>query len=274
MTRRTLLATTASALALNAQSGIRLIIIGDDIGAVHAIGEGTIEAYKKGIMRSANLIVPGPWLLEAVQQLNENPGLDVGIHLALTSEWDSVKWRPLTPMPSLVDANGFFPAKTSGVAAAGVKLSEVEGEIRAQIETGKRLAPRASWLSTHMGSAMATPALRDLTLKLSKEYKLPMQSDIPGLKRIKVPYSGTSSREEKVAGMVKMIEELTEGIHAMVDHPATDTAEMRRVGHVGNYNVAEQRSGILHAWTHPEVLAAVKKRNIVLTSVGESVARQ
>jgi len=273
MTRRTLLAAPAAALAASAQSTIRLIIIGDDIGAVHAIGEGTIEAYRNGIMRSANLIVPGPWLPEAVQQLNENPGLDVGIHLALTSEWDSMKWRPLTSMPSLVDANGFFPARTSGVSSPGVKLSEVEGEIRAQIETGKRLVPRASWLSTHMGSATATPAMRELTLKLSKEYKMPMQSEIPGMQRIKVPYSGTSSREDKVSGMVKMIEGLTEGIHAMVDHPATDTAEMRRVGHVGNYNVAEQRSGILHAWTHPEVLAAVKKRNILLTSVGESVTR-
>jgi predicted glycoside hydrolase/deacetylase ChbG (UPF0249 family) len=272
MTRRNLLAAAALPLAA-AQGEIRLIIIGDDIGAVHAIGEGTIAAFKDGIMRSANLIVPGPWLTESVQQLNDNPGLDVGIHLTLTSEWDSVKWRPMTMMPSLTDANGFFPPRTKDVAAATVSPAEVEREIRAQIETGKRLVPRASWLSTHMGAATATPALRELTLKLSKEYKMPMQGDIPGVVRHRAPYSNTSTAAEKVQGMIAMIEGLQPGIHAMVDHPATDTAEMRRVGHAGNYNVAEQRAGILHAWTHASVKAAVERRKIVLTSVGASVSR-
>jgi hypothetical protein len=28
--------------------------------------------------------------------LNENPGLDVGVHLVLTSEWNDIKCRPLT----------------------------------------------------------------------------------------------------------------------------------------------------------------------------------
>lgn len=273
MKRREFLTALAASPALLAEDSIRLIIIGDDIGAVHAIGEGTIEAYRNGIMRSANLIVPGLWLTESVAMLNANPGLDVGIHLALTAEWDSVKWRPLTAMPSLVDANGFFPPRTADVTRPTVKLSEIEAEIRAQIEMGKRLVPRASWLSSHMGSAVATPALRELAQKLSAEYKLPFQSDIPNVQRLKVPYSGTSTREEKVAGMIRLIEGLTPGIHSMVDHPATDTAEMRRVGHEGNRNVAEQRAGILYAWTHPDVKAAIARRNIELTSVGASVKR-
>ena len=272
MTRRSFMA--ASALSLKAsQSKIRLIIIGDDIGAVHAIGEGTIEAYRNGIMRSANLIVPGPWFLEAVQQLKDNPSLDVGIHLALTSEWDSVKWRPITEMPSLVDRNGYFPPRTKDVAAPGVKLSEVEREIRAQVEMGLRHVPRASWLSTHMGAATASPALRELTNKLSSEYKMPMQSSIVGAHWLRPPYTGTSTREDKVNAMLQMIESLSPGLHAMVDHPATDTAEMRRVGHAGNENVADQRAGILFAWTHPKVKAAVERRGIELTSVGASVPR-
>ena len=109
MTRRNLLA--AAALPLMAQAPkTRLIIIGDDIGAVHAIGEGTILAYQKGIERSANLIVPGPWFLEAVDQFKANPGLGVGIHLCLTAEWTQIKWRLLTPMPSIADAPGSAPA--------------------------------------------------------------------------------------------------------------------------------------------------------------------
>jgi hypothetical protein len=124
-----------------------------------------------------------------------------------------------------------------------------------------------------MGAATATPALRDLTLRLSRELKLPMQNDIPGLNRLRVPYSNTSTPDEKITAMVQLITGLTPGIHAMVDHPATDTPEMRRVGHPGNENVAEQRAGVLRAWTDPRVWQAVRRRNIILTSVGANVVR-
>src|SRR6187402_2045178 len=90
---------------------IRLIVKGDDMGAGHGINVATIDAYKRGVLRTTNVIVPGPWFLEAARLLRENPGLDVGVHLAITSEWDNVKWRPLTHAPSIVDADGyFFPA--------------------------------------------------------------------------------------------------------------------------------------------------------------------
>jgi len=273
MTRRTLIAASALPLIAN-QIKTQLIIIGDDIGAVHAIGEGTIEAYQKGIMRSANLIVPGPWLLEAAAQFKANPGLDVGIHLALTSEWDSPKWRPLTPMPSLTDADGFLPPKTQLVAAPTLNMAEAEREIRAQIEMGKRHVPSASWLSTHMGSATCTPRLKELTLKLSAEYRMPMQDAVLNMRRLKVPYTKASTRAERVAGMIQLIEGLSPGVFGMVDHPATDTPEMRRVGHIGSYNVAEERSGILHAWTHASVMAAVQNRNIQLLSVGAALLQK
>ena len=105
------LALVAFLLQPAAPTEIRLIVKGDDMGAAHGINVGTIKAYKEGILRTTNVIVAGPWFLEAAKLLRENPGLDVGVHLALTSEWDNVKWRPLTHAPSIVDADGyFFPA--------------------------------------------------------------------------------------------------------------------------------------------------------------------
>src|ERR687896_735737 len=86
--------------------GIRLIVKGDDMGAAHGINAATIDAYQRGVLTTTNVIVPGPWFPEAVRLLKENPALDVGIHLALTSEWDNVKWRPLTAAPSIVDEDG------------------------------------------------------------------------------------------------------------------------------------------------------------------------
>src|SRR5829696_3215169 len=94
------LAITALALGLGVAipplDDIRIVFKADDMGAAHAINHGTIEAYKNGVVTSTDVIVPSPWFLEAAKLLKENPGLDVGVHLCLTSEWEVVKWRPLT----------------------------------------------------------------------------------------------------------------------------------------------------------------------------------
>ena len=73
-----------------AQGEVRLVVKADDMGAAHAINLGTIEAYKHGVVTSTDVLVPAPWFMEAVRLLAENPGLDVGVHLCLTSEWEGV----------------------------------------------------------------------------------------------------------------------------------------------------------------------------------------
>ena len=85
-----------------------LVIRIDDMGALHSVNTASIDTYKNGIATSVEVLAVGPWFPEAVKMLKENPGLDVGIHLAITSEWENVKWRPLTHCPSLVDENGYF----------------------------------------------------------------------------------------------------------------------------------------------------------------------
>jgi predicted glycoside hydrolase/deacetylase ChbG (UPF0249 family) len=67
-----------------------------------------IEAYKKGIQTVVEVMPVTAWFPEAARMLNENQGIDVGIHLAITSEWENIKWRPLTYCPTLTDENGYF----------------------------------------------------------------------------------------------------------------------------------------------------------------------
>src|SRR4029078_6203134 len=86
----------------------RLIVRGDDMGFSHAANEELIKCYKEGIQRSIEVIVPSPWFPEAVKLLAKEPGIDVGVHLTLTSEWENIKWRPLTDCPSLTDSSGYF----------------------------------------------------------------------------------------------------------------------------------------------------------------------
>ncbi|HEX6890350.1 MAG TPA: ChbG/HpnK family deacetylase, partial [Chryseolinea sp.] len=90
------------------QKAPRLIVRGDDMGFSHSGNEAIIKAYKEGIETSVEIIVPSPWFPEAVKMLNENPSLDVGIHIAITSEWDNIKYRPVSYCPSLTDEDGYF----------------------------------------------------------------------------------------------------------------------------------------------------------------------
>jgi len=62
---------------------IRLIIRADDMGFCHSANMACIKGYREGIITTVEVIVPGPWFLDAAKLLAENPGPDAGVHLAL-----------------------------------------------------------------------------------------------------------------------------------------------------------------------------------------------
>ena len=68
----------------------RLIVRGDDMGYAHAGNEAIVKCAKEGIESSVEVIVPSPWFPEAVSMLADISSVDVGVHLALSSEWDNV----------------------------------------------------------------------------------------------------------------------------------------------------------------------------------------
>ncbi|HEX2974015.1 MAG TPA: ChbG/HpnK family deacetylase, partial [Tepidisphaeraceae bacterium] len=52
-----------------------MIVRAGDMGVCHTANEACLAAYRNGIVRSAEVIVPGQWFLEATKMLNETPGL-------------------------------------------------------------------------------------------------------------------------------------------------------------------------------------------------------
>jgi predicted glycoside hydrolase/deacetylase ChbG (UPF0249 family) len=260
--------TTLLLTALFAQGDIRLIVQGDDMGAAHSINEGTIKAYKDGVMRTTNIIVPSPWMPEAARLLAENPGLEAGIHLALTSEWSLVKWRPLTQAPSLVDANGYFYPMVrpnprlpgQSIVDGKPNMAEVERELRAQIELGKKMVPRVSYMTTHMGFASPFPEMQELLKKLSAEYRLTM----PSGGRLGKLYESTDSGDIRAKKIADRLEKLEPGTYILLDHAALDSPEMRAIHHPGYENVAQDRQAVVDSWTHQLVKDVIKRRGIKL----------
>jgi predicted glycoside hydrolase/deacetylase ChbG (UPF0249 family) len=255
------------------EAEIRLLVRADDMGVALGVNEACIRACRDGIARSVEVIVPGPWFLDAVRRLNENPEIDVGIHLCLTSEWERVKWRPLTASPSLVDKDGYFYPMTrqrrdfppgTGLHDANPKPEEIERELRAQIELLKRHVPRLSHASAHMGTAVATPESRAITERLCREFGLRLETK--GLKRLRDWTGSKKSADEKETGLVAAIGAMEPGTYLVVEHPGLDTDEMRAMGHKGYENVAEDRAGVTRALTSEKVKAAVKAKGVKLIS--------
>lgn len=141
---------------------IRLLVRSDDMASSHAANVSCIEVATKGISRSVEIMVPCPWFFEAAQLLKQNPGIDVGVHLTLTSEWEGIKWGPITPSPSLADADGNFVAETGQWYNKPYKLAEVEAEFRKQIELAIREIPNVTHLSSHMGAPDCKPELKKI----------------------------------------------------------------------------------------------------------------
>jgi CubicO group peptidase (beta-lactamase class C family)/predicted glycoside hydrolase/deacetylase ChbG (UPF0249 family) len=258
--------------------GPRLIVRGDDMGSSRSANLASIETFVNGIETSIELMVVTPWFPEAVQMLRKNTGIDVGLHLVITSEWDGIKWRPLTNCPSLTDADGYFlPMMGPNQNYPGLaimenhwRLEEIENEFRAQIELALRHVPQISHLSGHMGATGFNPDVAKMVAVLSEEYDLPVMSRdvMQGLEIAGVTYDGpTGTTAEKEASFIRMLKKLEPGKSYMfVDHPSYDNMEMQGVGHIGYEDVAVDRQGVTDTWTSEKVKEAVAKDGVELVN--------
>lgn len=267
---------TAAAATGEEREIIELLVRGDDMGVGRSINEACIDAYRNGIVRSVEVIVPGAWFLDAVALLKENPHLDVGVHLCLTSEWEGCKWGPLTRAPSLSDTNGYFRPMTrqrsdfppdTGFLEANPEIREVEAELRAQIEMAQRHIANVTHVSAHMGTAVATPQLRALVVRLCEEYGLLYRDET--LQSLRGFGGSEKSAAQKEADLVRLLEELKPGRWLLIEHPAYDTPEIQAMGHRGYENVAEDRAGVTYAFTSRQVMEVIERRKIRLISYAD-----
>jgi predicted glycoside hydrolase/deacetylase ChbG (UPF0249 family) len=154
-----------------------LIIHADDLGMAHSVNRATFEALERGWVTSASILVPSPWFPEVARFARAHPEADLGIHLALNSEWTTLRWGPVSPVDevqSLLDPDGYLPLLETTVAQKA-RPAEVERELRAQIERARAAGIRFSHFDSHMGALHGTAGLLDVYRRLAREYRVPLR---------------------------------------------------------------------------------------------------
>ncbi len=221
-------------------SKIPVLIRCDDIGMCHAVNMAAKEVLETGIPVSMSVMVPCPWFSEAVELLKKYSNVSVGIHLTLNSEWKQYRWGPVSgsgAVPSLVDSVGnFFPSR-SLLYGNHPKLSEIESELRAQIEKALQAGLKIDYLDHHMGAAVQTLETRAIVEKLAAEYKL-------GISRYydEVAAEGwyfTPFKDKLDTMLVKLRSAQTGRTNLFVIHVGLDTPEMNAMEDLNTFGPKE-----------------------------------
>jgi predicted glycoside hydrolase/deacetylase ChbG (UPF0249 family) len=222
-----------------------LIIHADDLAVAHSVNAASLEALDRGDISSASVMVPTPWIAEVAAYARAHPTADLGLHLTITSEWETYRWGSVASrdaVASLLDSAGTFPRETAPVATRA-KPAEVERELRAQIERAIALGIRPTHLDSHMGALFVTPELIATYVKVARAYRLPFLA-LRGDPRTPPPPPLLATdvlldalviadpqvpRDQWKAFYLKAIADLKPGLTEIIVHLGHDDAELRAV---------------------------------------------
>jgi hypothetical protein len=147
----------------------------DDVAVGHGANRAFVDLAGGGFVTTGSVMVPCPWFAEIVELAKEQPELDLGVHLTLTSESRRCRWRPISTnarVSGLIDGDGYMWPDVPALRRHAHR-GAVEAECRAQIEAALAVGLDITHLDTHMGAA-AAPEFAELYIALGREYRLPV----------------------------------------------------------------------------------------------------
>lgn len=281
-------ALSAAPLAAAAADGKKYLIVhADDAGMCHSANTATIEAMEKGLVSSASVMMPCPWVQEFTEWARTHPEKDVGLHLTLTSEWRHYRWRPVAPQDKvrgLIDKEGYMWRDVRSTAT-NAKPEEIETELRAQIERAAQYGVRYTHFDSHMGTLFARPDYFEIYVKLADESGVPCMlpraneanaADLKGypvtpemlkekeqaghkmLDRLVTGVPGRTPAERRES-YLKLIAALKPGVTKLIIHLAKDDPEIRAIT-----NNWEQRWSDFLFWTGDDARRALENHEVEL----------
>jgi predicted glycoside hydrolase/deacetylase ChbG (UPF0249 family) len=257
---------------------IYLIVRSDDAGMSHSVNRALERLIGTGLPVSVSVMFPTPWYQETVEILKRQPGVAVGIHLTLNSEWKNYRWGPVlgrTAVPTLVDSEGYFFQSSEALYRNHPNLQEIEKELRAQIERALRSGLKIDYVDYHMGTAVRYPEFRELTERLAREYGLGM-SEYFGEHRENPQYE--AAPPSKADSLVAFVNRLSPGFNLVVTHVGIDDPELGALVDMNTdgplADMSKNRQGELDALLSRRFSDALKGRNVKLITYRQLIEMQ
>jgi len=153
-----------------------IILHVDDAGMSFDSNEGVYQAINQGIANSTSIMMPCGWVPGIFNYLKSNPNTDAGLHLTLTSEWNTYRWGPLAgkaAVPGLVDKEGAMWKSVRDVVIHA-SPDEVYKEIKSQLDRSRTAGWEPTHFDSHMGTLFASEGFLRKYLQLGIEEKIPV----------------------------------------------------------------------------------------------------
>ena len=238
----------------------RLVIIHtDDIGMCQASIDAFADLWDFGLISSGATMVPCPWFPAAAAYCRTHPGVDMGAHITLNSEWDAYRWGPVStrdPSSGLLDEEGYLPHWQPEVHERADPIA-VQIEIQTQVERALKAGIDLTHVDTHMGT-VAHPKFIPAYVQLGIQFRVPVM--VPRKDQAGYQQMGMDSQTAKAAvQFVQLLESqgmplldeisgleldrpddriaqakaalsaLPAGVTHFIIHPSKDTPELRAI---------------------------------------------
>ena len=246
----------------------------------HSVNLGVARVAATGMPFSVSVLFACPWYQEAVEILRKNPHVTVGVHLALNSEWRGYRWGPVLGkdgVPSLVDSVGYFRPSNDEFLESTYDLGEVERELSAQVERALASGLEITYVDAHMGTAVATPQLREVVERVAAKHGL----------GISTYYSeayfslwGVPVRSKKSELLARLAKPAPDSVNLVEVHVAERTPEMEVIVDMNapeqnapGAGVVAHRKAELDAMLSTELAELARSGRIRLVTYRDLVAR-
>lgn len=275
-----------------------IVLHANELGLAYETNAAGAKLLAGGPVRSAAALVPAPWFADFAGWAQAHPAADVGLELTLNAELPNYRYKPVAStglVPSLVGADDYLwqlPVQTTVNATP----SDVERELRAQIDRARSLGLNPSHLTTHLGTLVTRPDFMEVYLRVARQewipamivevtpelverfreqgYPLPdevvaLLEDYPLPKVDDLRFlAPDDSFDAKKHAFLKLLGELSPGITQIAFAPAVESDALPRI--VPN---AKDRVWNAQLFADDEVRQALAAENVILTDWREIMRR-
>ncbi len=245
---------------------IRVITRADDAGSAQSANLAIRETVQNGLCLNVGIMPVAPEFAHAVEVLKDLPGINLGLHFAITSEFDYPAYFPLTGIPELSNRpDGAFPYDGLYFHEHAISADLIIKEAIAQLERLRQTGCRVDYIDAHMGIYWVRDYADRLAAFAKTEGLIWGDAKSAGVERLP-----TLSEEEKTGDSYEdsksALTKCEPGkTYIMVGHPGYDDEEMHNLhsAKIPKGRFAKERERERRAFMDDEIKALFAEKQMV-----------